>query len=175
MSTMCGSSTTNHQFIEFIRNEGIIDETRHKELLGISEQETRRHEEQAEKPLPEATAIVKHHRFGKGIRTAKGKTLVSFTFMGKTYPINHKHEVQERVLEYIIKFHPDKVTVIEYQSPIIISKNKLYPRDRGSNKLTNGYYMEHKSSWDRMMKNCERCLKLIGINRLSDVLTLNHL
>jgi len=49
--------------------------------------------------------------------------------MGKNYPKKYYHEVQEKVLEYIIKNHPDKIREIEYQSPVVISKNKLYPKE----------------------------------------------
>ena len=50
----------NRQFIEFIRNEGIIDETRRKELLVVSEKETSRPHEMAEKSLPEVTSLNDH-------------------------------------------------------------------------------------------------------------------
>jgi hypothetical protein len=57
------------------------------------------------------------------------------------------HEVQEKVLEYIIKNHPDKIREVEYQSPVVISKNKLYPKEGGSRLLSNGYYMATQSPW----------------------------
>ena len=60
-------------------------------------------------------------------------------------PKKYYHEVQEKVLEYIIKNHPDKIREVEYQSPVVISKNKLYPKEGGSRLLSNGYYMATKS------------------------------
>jgi hypothetical protein len=45
------------------------------------------------------------------------------------YTKKYYHEVQEKVLEYIIKNHPDKIREVEYQSPVVISKNKLYPKE----------------------------------------------
>lgn len=95
-------------------------------------------------------------------------------FMGKNYPIENNHDIQQLVLEYIIKTHPDKIKEIEHQSPIVISKDKLYSKHRGSRLLSNGYYMEIKSSMSRMMRNCDRCLQLIGVNKVSDMLTLNY-
>jgi len=111
----------------------------------------------------------------KGNLAPKGKAFFSFTFMGKNSPKKYYHEVQEKVLEHIIKNHPDKIREIEYQSPVVISKNKLYPKEMGIRLLSNGYYMETKSPLARMMRNCRRWLKLIGVNNLSDVLTLNYL
>ena len=70
-------------------------------------------------------------------------------FMGKNYTIENNHDIQEIVLEYIIKTHPDKIKEIEHQSPIVISKDKLYSKHRGSRILSNGYYMEIKSSLPR--------------------------
>jgi len=67
----------------------------------------------------------------KGNLAPKGKAFFSFTFMGKNSPKKYYHEVQEKVLEHIIKNHPDKIREIEYQSPVVISKNKLYPKEMG--------------------------------------------
>ena len=50
-----------------------------------------------------------------------------------------------------------------------------YIQKRGSLLLSIGYYLETKSPLARMMRNCRRWLKLIGVNNLSDVLTVNYL
>jgi hypothetical protein len=81
--------------------------------------------------------------------------------MGKNYPKKYYHELQEKVLEYIIKNHPDKIREIEYQSTVVISKNKLYPKERGSHLLSNGYYMETKSPPGQ---NDEKVSPLVEIN-----------
>jgi hypothetical protein len=68
----------------------------------------------------------------KGNLPPKGKAFFSFTFMGKNSSKKYYHEVQEKVLEYVIKNHPDKIREIEYQSPVVISKNKLIRKKRAA-------------------------------------------
>jgi hypothetical protein len=95
--------------------------------------------------------------------------------MGERYLVKGKHDLQQIVLDYIIKKYPEKIKEIQHEmGGQFISRNKFYTKQRGSRKISSGYYMEIKSPRNRMIKNCNSILKLVGLGRLTDVLTINY-
>lgn len=74
----------------------------------------------------------------------------------------------------VIKKYPEKIKEIQDEmGGQFISRNKFYTKQRGSRKIFSGNYMEIKSPRKRMIKNCGRILELVGLGRLTKVLTLN--
>jgi hypothetical protein len=47
-------------------------------------------------------------------------------FMGKNYPIGNNHDLQQIVLEYIIKIQLDKIKEIEYQVLLLFLKTNVF-------------------------------------------------
>ena len=74
----------------------------------------------------------------------------------------------------VIKKYPEKIKEIQDKmGGQFISRNKFYTKQRCSRKIFSGHYMESKSPRKRMIKNCGRILELVGLGRLTEVLTLN--
>jgi hypothetical protein len=164
---------TNRQFIEFIRNEGIIGETRHKELMSLAQRRT--YPEEIGHVVDKSLVQVEPKSGLTEINKFLDELPAPIYFMGEHYLVKEKHDLQQIVLDYIIKKYPEKIKEIQDElGGQFISRNKFYTRQRGTRKISNGYYMEIKSPRDRIIRNCDRILKLAGLGRLNDVLTLNY-
>jgi hypothetical protein len=159
----------NRRYINFIGEElKIIDEIRHKELMRDSQSWSKSDEIPHDRGVPIKLRLVDIRKFLDGLPA-------QIHFMGEQCLVKVEHDLQEIVLDHIIKKYPEKIKEIQDEiGDKFISRNKLYSKHRGSRKISNGYYMEIKSPRDRMIRNCDRILKMVGLGRLTAVLTLNY-
>jgi hypothetical protein len=163
----------NRRYINFIGEElKIIDEIRHKELMSDSQWWSKSaeipHGRGSLDQVPAKLRLADISKFLDGLPA-------QLYFMGERYLVKGEHYLQQIVLDYIIKKYPEKIKEIQDEmGGNFISRNKFYTKQRGSRKISSGYYVEIKSPRDRMIRNCDRILKLVGLGRLTEVITLNY-
>jgi hypothetical protein len=161
----------NRLFIEFISRKEIIDETRHKELIIMAEEKAKSEEIRHDGSLVQVPPKLRLADIRKFLEELPG----DLHFLDEQYLVKGRHDLQQIILDYIIKKYPEKIKEIQDEmGGQFTSRNKFYTKQRGSRRISNGYYMEIKSPRDRMIKNCGRILELVGLGKLTDVLTLNY-
>jgi hypothetical protein len=63
---------------------------------------------------------------------------------------------------------------VEISSAVTNSITNSTRHKEAAERVSGGYYMEINSQRNRMIKNCDRILRLAGLGKLTEVLTLDH-
>jgi hypothetical protein len=151
------------RYINFIKDKGIIDESRHNEILNLAQMAgSSEVAEQVKGSLVQP--VPKIEEINKFLDKLPGEIY----FMGNKYVVRKKHDLKEIVLNYIIEKYPNKIGEIQDKlGGHFISRNPFYTGTRGTKKLKGGYHMDLKSPRIKMLKRCETALRIVGLDGLS--------
>jgi hypothetical protein len=151
-----------HRYIDFIRDKGIIDPKRYDEILELAQKAAR-------PVVAEQTkqSFVQPDPFSQ-ISEFLDKLPAKAYLFDEQVDIRRQIDFQEIVLNNVIKKYPEKINEIQHKmGGNFLSKNRFYTNNRGSKKISNNLWMGRKSPKKRMLKNCDKVLRLVGLNGLA--------
>jgi hypothetical protein len=109
----------------------------------------------------------------KGNLPPKGNGFFSFTFMDKNYPKKYYQKKRRKFWNISLKIILTKLEKLNTKVlSVFLRINYIRRKGAAASCLTVTIW---RPPLARMMRNCRRWLKLIGVNNLSNVLTLNYL